>query len=337
MLSRLRAHEVYESTSHPLDPEVFKVGTMSDLVLDHKNNSKWWSHLKNFFQLRKVNWYTSRWIGEFRYFKHGNKDKSLFHDVLIVIMDEKINFNSHVHPACVQWKNPYRLNITTGIAKVQQYNGKAEELRYKDYSFLSHDACRKNPSYPYLVYNWASLLYTFDKANRGLIDTKTFGQDSKKSNHTALHEGKLFCLEQKQDKLNDFLTVQGSGVMIEKDHRYFIRGIAGQQYSRDRSNNDPRFKYFMNVIHYLANISNGDFAKNISDAIINKSSDTGFVNTSVFLYNHNFSSLLQKHLESVGTELQNHTELVDVTDIADYVDWIKHVVAEVDPYYIPST
>ncbi|XP_065212876.1 uncharacterized protein LOC135840332 [Planococcus citri] len=330
-------YDDYSSMNRPLDPTGYNVGLFGDSA----PNSSGWSRLKYYAyklgpckRICKHQRFTPLMVKEFRYYKEGKQDKFFFHDVLIVIMEKEINFDSQVSPACVQWENPNRLNITTGIAKVQQWNDNAEKYGYEDYSFWSHDACQENPNYPHLVYNWACLMHGFDNANRHRNDTKRF----RESNQTAFHAGKLFCMEQKLDQLNHSMIVHGSGVMIEKDDRYFIRGIAGEVFRRDTSNNDAHFKYFMNVAHYLANTSYEDFSKNISDAVINGSSDTEFVDLSVFLFNYNFSSLLQNHLKSVGSELPNYEKrLVGVTDVADYVDWIKHVVAEVDPYYNLST
>ncbi|XP_065210056.1 uncharacterized protein LOC135838379 [Planococcus citri] len=333
----ISGYEDYNSMSRPSDPDNFMVGVFRDAP-HYEKNSSWWDRLKYYAYkldpLKELSRYTFLEIKEFRYFKHGNQDKSFFHDASIVILEEEISFNSHVHPACVQWETPKRLNITTGIAKVH-HSTNEKGHGFEDHSFWSHDACQKNPNYPHIVYNFVCDLYTFYKANRVLNDTKL----SRVSNQTALHEGKLFCIEQKQDELN--VVVHGSGVMIKNDDRYFIRGIAGEVLHIDQSNSDAldaNFKHFMNEIRYIANISYDDLSKNISDAISNGSPDTGFVDKSVFLFNNNFPSLLQNHLKSAGTELTYRKEkLVSVTDVADYVDWIKHVVAEVDPYYNPST
>ncbi|XP_065210055.1 uncharacterized protein LOC135838378 [Planococcus citri] len=342
VLTRVIDEYDYKSLSrNPLDLANFKVAIANEL--DYLNNPTFWSRLKytasEWNPFIKQKHFTPLMIKEFRPFKHGNRDKSLFHDVLILIMEKEINFNSHVHPACVQWKNPNRLNITTGIAKVQQLKLDKEGLSYKDYSFLSHDECQENPAYPYFVFKWAIFVHGFDKANRDLNDTKTVSLSSKKTNQIALHEKKLFCLEQKQDQLNDSMTVSGSGVMIEKDDRYFIRGIAGVTFLSDKSDNDTHFKYFMNEIRYIANMSYEDFSKNITDSMMNGLVDPEFVEVAILLFKYNFPSLLRNHLESaVGTELPNRLEkLIGVTDIANYVDWIKHVVAQVDPYYNPST
>ncbi|XP_065216810.1 uncharacterized protein LOC135843016 [Planococcus citri] len=338
MLASVSAIHEYESLSrNPLDPAIFVVAIVNDI--DYHKNRTWWSSLKYYASelnlFRKYNHFTALMIKEFRYFKHGNQDKSLFHDALIVIMEKEINFNSQVYPACVQWENPKKLNITTGIAKVQQFNAAKEGFSYKDYSFMSHDTCQENPSYPYLVFVWANLMYGIDEVNGDRNDTKLY---RKSNNQTAFHEGKWFCLELKENELNDPMTVSGSGVMIEKDHRYFIRGIVGEALFRNQSNNDALFKSFMNEIRNMANMSSEDFSKSISDAIINGSFDHNYVEQLVFLFKYNFTSLLRNHLKRVEAELTNQPEkLVVVTDIADYVDWIKHVVAEVDPYFNTST
>ncbi|XP_065211616.1 uncharacterized protein LOC135839479 isoform X3 [Planococcus citri] len=379
------------SRRNPLDPAMFEVVHVNDLV--YQINSTWWSRVKyftsefvNIFKKTKfstplkieefryfkhgnqdeslyhdplivimekeikfdshvypacVQWETPKRLNittgiakieEFRYFKHGNQDESLFHDVLIVIMEKEIKFDSHVYPACVQWRNPERLNNTTGIAKVEQFSTAAHQFgfRNKDYSFMSHDACQENPTYPYFVFNWAGLLRSTDDApNTDRHDIKLF----MKPKPTALHEGKLFCLEVKQNESITSQTLVGSGVMIKTDRRYFIRGIAGPRLLRYQSNDDAAFKDFMNTIRNVANISFQHFSKNISDA--NGSFDPEFVQEAVFVFNYNFASILRNHLKPVGELLTNHPEkLLGVTDVADYVDWIKHVVAEVDPYYI---
>ncbi|XP_065212859.1 uncharacterized protein LOC135840322 isoform X4 [Planococcus citri] len=156
-----------DSTGRPSDPTVFNVALHRNAPHNEKNSSLW-SHLKYYaYKLESLRLhFTHLEIKEFRYFNHGNQDKSLFHDVLIVIMKDEINFDSQVSPACVQWETPNRLNISTGIAKVQQFNDtNAEGFGYEDHSFWSHDACKKNPTYPYFVYNWASLMNTFDVAD----------------------------------------------------------------------------------------------------------------------------------------------------------------------------
>ncbi|XP_065211416.1 uncharacterized protein LOC135839348 [Planococcus citri] len=329
----------YKSMSrrNPLDPAKFEVVLVNDLR--YQINSTWWSRVKyysseilNPFQKHKHS--TPLKIEEFRYFKHGNQDESLYHDPLIVIMEKEIKFDSQVYPACVQWENPKRLNITTGIAKVEQFSTAADNAGFSnnDYSFMSQDACRENPTYPYFVFNWAALLRRVDdEPNTDRNDTKLFI----KRNPTALHNGTLFCLELKHNESIRFQTVGGSGVIIETDRRYFIRGIAGLGLFRHPLNDDARFKHFMNAIRNVANISYQDFSKNISDLITNGSFDPGFVHEAVFVFNYNFASLLRNHLKPAGELLTNQPDkLIGVTDIADYVDWIKHIVAEVDPYYI---
>ncbi|XP_065211641.1 uncharacterized protein LOC135839504 [Planococcus citri] len=325
----------YKSMSrrNPLDPEMFEVMLANDLA--YHTRPTWWSRMKYYASLfvdptpKRL---TRLMIEEFRYFKHGNQDESLFHDVLIVIMEKEIKFDSHVYPACVQWRNPERLNNTTGIAKVEQFSTAAYQFgfRNKDYSFMSHDACQKKPTYPYFVFNWAGLLRRDDdEPNTDRDDIKLF----MKPKPTALHEGKVFCLEVKKNESIDSQTLAGSGVMIKTDRRYFIRGIAGERLLRHQSHNDAPFKQFMNTIRNVANISFQHFSKNISDA--NGSFDPEFVQEAVFVFNYNFASILRNHLKPVGELLTNHPEkLLGVTDVADYVDWIKHVVAEVDPYYI---
>ncbi|XP_065211608.1 uncharacterized protein LOC135839479 isoform X2 [Planococcus citri] len=325
----------YKSMSrrNPLDPEMFEVTLANDI--GYFTRPTWWTRMKYYASLfvdptpKRL---TPLMIEEFRYFKHGNQDESLFHDVLIVIMEKEIKFDSHVYPACVQWRNPERLNNTTGIAKVEQFSTAAHQFgfRNKDYSFMSHDACQENPTYPYFVFNWAGLLRSTDDApNTDRHDIKLF----MKPKPTALHEGKLFCLEVKQNESITSQTLVGSGVMIKTDRRYFIRGIAGPRLLRYQSNDDAAFKDFMNTIRNVANISFQHFSKNISDA--NGSFDPEFVQEAVFVFNYNFASILRNHLKPVGELLTNHPEkLLGVTDVADYVDWIKHVVAEVDPYYI---
>ncbi|XP_065212855.1 uncharacterized protein LOC135840322 isoform X1 [Planococcus citri] len=341
MLTKVYDESDYKSMSqNPLDPAIFNVAIKNDF--DYRNITTWQTRMEFFTYTlfgpsSEDNAFIPIKVKEFRYVNNGNQDKSLFHDALIVIVEKEISFNSHLHPACVQWKTPNRLNITTGIAKVQQWNGDGEEFVYKDYSFLSHGACQENPAYPFFVSKWATFSYYFDTANRDFNDIKPFRLDSTKNNQTALHnKGKLFCLEQKQDQRNQFLTLSGSGVMIEKDHRYFIRGIAGDRFLRDLVNNH-HFKNFMKVIHYIANKSYEDFSKNISYAIINGLFDRHFVEKAIYLFNYNYPSLLRNHLESAVTaKLPNSTQMpiiIGVTDIADYVDWIKHVVAEVDPHY----
>ncbi|XP_065210658.1 uncharacterized protein LOC135838815 [Planococcus citri] len=108
----------YKSLSRPLDHTVFNVGLFRDSAPHSEKNSSRWFRLNYLAYklglLNKQQRFTSLKIKEFRYFKHGNQDKSIFHDVLIVIMEKEINFNSHVFPACVQWEHPNRLNITTG-------------------------------------------------------------------------------------------------------------------------------------------------------------------------------------------------------------------------------
>ncbi|XP_065218137.1 uncharacterized protein LOC135843992 [Planococcus citri] len=309
MLTSVFAIPDYASMSrNPLDPTIFKVVIVND----------------EFNPFNKNKHSTPLMIKEFRYFKHGNQDKSLLHDVLIVIMEKGINFNSHVYPACVEWKNPKRLNITTGIAKVQQFISYKGGYRNKNYSFLSHDACQENPAYPYLVFIWANLMYGYDKTNEARYDTKIF----RKSDENALHEGKLFCLELKQNELNGSLTISGSGVVVEKDYRYYIRGIAGKSLVRNQSHDDARFKDFINIFRIIANTSSFEHFSNYPK----------FVDQADFLLDYNFTSLLRNHLKRGEAELANHLEqLIPVTDIADYVDWIKHVVAEVDPYFNTST
>ncbi|XP_065202979.1 uncharacterized protein LOC135833214 isoform X2 [Planococcus citri] len=338
MLFNIHNFDLESMMQNPLDPAVFKVGIMNDV--NYHNNTVWMRSLKH--NTSKLNFsekdknFTPLKIKEFRYFKNGKQDKSLLYDVLIVIMEEEVNFNSRVHPACVDWENRNRLNITTGIAKVQQYDPNPEEFSAKDHTFLSHDACQKNPTYPYTVFNWANIMYGFDEEDKDPNNFKIFNFDPKKRNQTALHKGKLFCLEVKQDESTLFVIVSGSGVMIEKDHRYFIRGIAGRRFIRAQKNNDTSFKYFLNYIHLIANFSYENFSKNIIRAVINGSVDVRFIDSAVHFFNYNFASLVQSHLKSGGAELLNGKEkLIDVTDIADYVDWLKHVVAEVDPYYKP--
>ncbi|XP_065224651.1 uncharacterized protein LOC135848634 [Planococcus citri] len=250
-------------------------------------------------------------IAEFRYFNQAKYvyNVSRYQTPMIVVLKEELEFNSFVSPANIQWENPSRLEMWNGTVKVStmkdQSVKKGSSNLYADIylgrptsyniNFSSHIACKERWTYPYFALFWVSFLAS-----------KTRQAD----NYSFLSDENLMCLEYE----NDINYVVGSGVIVEENNCYFMRGIMGVPFDLP--------KFIQNI--YKIPLWNNPPVKPSLDC--DKEIPPEF---SKFAQNAKFwcdlISRLQKLQKTTGNRPEIPRNFAASIDIAGYIDWIKKV------------
>ncbi|XP_065224649.1 uncharacterized protein LOC135848632 isoform X2 [Planococcus citri] len=282
-------------------------------------------------------------IAEFRYFNQAKYTYNIgrIQTPMIVVLKEELEFNSFVSPANIQWENPSRLDMWNGTVQIlyavffkfvqlvrfsnQQKmktigsqirvstmmdhslkKGSSNDLadtflgRPISYSinFLSHIACKERWTYPYFALFWANVL----------------GGETTLVDNSFLLDANLMCLEYE----NDITYGIGSGVIVEENNCYFMRGIMGVALDLpkiikkiDKSPwNNPPLKQSL------------DCDKEIPPEL------------SKFGQNVKFwcdvTSRLKKLQKTTGNRSEIPRNFASSIDIADYIDWIKKVRDETE-------
>ncbi|XP_065224848.1 uncharacterized protein LOC135848778 [Planococcus citri] len=290
---------------------VYSVAENRDFILDDNPND-YEVLVKRTHRLRK----TIK-VKEFRFFNKTSPnvfDANRFHEVMIVILEEDIIFNSDVSPACVHWTNSQKVNVWNGTAKVVNWPESAKDTpNTQALPFLSHEACRQSWTYPYFVFFWADMMFNHNC--------------SKRNTDTFLHQDDLHCLALEQDNLASYVV--GSGIVFEENDRYFLRGIAGFQFQTSLLLEDSavrqEFEKFMTDVNTN---SSSELPKSDSLEIVKLANDSLHLDAKT--YNRNFAGLLKGHSAATyGNQSKNPQNLVGVIDLAGYVDWIKKVRDEI--------
>ncbi|XP_065222839.1 uncharacterized protein LOC135847298 [Planococcus citri] len=257
-------------------------------------------------------------VAEFQYFNQtkfsNNWNRGL--TPMIVVLKEKLEFNSFVSPAHIQWENQKKLDMWNGTVKVSATvelpsdleNDLTEILHTRpttnSVNFSSHIACKERWTYPYFALYWAAKL----KSYKETID-KTF-----------LYDKNLMCLEFDEDSTLNI----GSGVVVEDNNcNYFLRGIMG--YPLDLAQLISRMNTHLGLNDGFSNNFN-KFRKCANKRIPPKWSNV----EESFKFWCNITNLVMKTTRKIGNKLENDPKIAGFLDIADYVGWIKKVRDEIE-------
>ncbi|XP_065224652.1 uncharacterized protein LOC135848635 [Planococcus citri] len=253
-------------------------------------------------------------IAEFRYFNRAKYtyNFSRVQTPMIIVLKEELEFNSFVSPANIQWENPSRLDMWNGTVQVSTMMDNSLKKESSDayadtflgrpvsYSinFLSHIACKERWTYPYLAFFWATVL-----GGNTTLDDKSF-----------LLDANLTCLEYE----NDITYGVGSGVIVEENNCYFMRGIMGVALDL------PKFIQKTDKIPW----KNPPFKQSLDCDKEIPPELSQFGQNAKFLCD--VISRLQKLQKTTGNRPEIPRNFGASIDIADYIDWIKKVRDETE-------
>ncbi|XP_065210171.1 uncharacterized protein LOC135838461 [Planococcus citri] len=253
-------------------------------------------------------------IAEFQYFNQTKFVYSVNRSLtpMIVVLKEKLDFNSFVSPAYFQWENPSRLDMWNGTAKVSKNRlltsnefstpSLIETLLTRPTSnsvkFSSHIACKERWTYPYLAIFWGFVL-----------EQNSVGVDE-----SFLYDKNFMCLEYE----NESQPYIGSGVVVEENNCNFIRGIMGFELDVTKS---------VYKINETLHSKEFELAFKCDEPI--PANLTQFEERIKFFCN--VTSRVAKTTENtIGNKLYRQPKIAASIDIADYIGWIKTVRDEIE-------